>query len=247
MAAPTLSTTRTLSSIPKVIHIRAADNSVPAYHILFSLSDADFVLRSLEGTLYRIHSYTLRTTSGFFETMFTLPQPKNNPTDVLDVYEEDFALECLLKMISGLTLPKWRSISDLTRVLTLAEKWDTPGPLSVMRSALTAQQFLQNHPLHCYSIATYFGWNEEAKIASTHTLTLDLHDSAHSPLMDEMSSKDLLLLLNLHRKRRDMFRELLNSPERFAAGNRHVSVQQSFNTAADTILSALHTIAIGAG
>jgi hypothetical protein len=44
-----------------------------------------------------------------------------------------------------------------------------------------------------------------------------------------------------------MFRELLNSPERFAAGNRHVSVQHGFNTAADTILSALHTIAIGAG
>jgi len=223
MAAPTLSTVRTLTSLPKVLHIRATDASAPVYHPLFSLPDADFVIRSLQGTLYRIHSYTLRTTSGFFESMFSLPQPTNSQnSDVLDVYEDDFPLELLLKMISGLGLPKWESISDLERVLTLAEKWDTPGPLWIMRNCLTSQQFLQDHPLRCYALATHFNWGDEAKIASTHTLTLNLYDLSHIPIMDEMSSKDLLPLINLHRKRRDLFRELLDSPERFAAGNRYV-------------------------
>jgi len=248
MAAPTLSTvTQTRASIPKVIHIRAAHNSAPVYHALFSLSDADFVIRSLQGTLYRIHSYTLRTTSGFFESMFSLPQPRDSPnSDVLDVYEDDFPLELLLKMISGLALPKWESISDLVRVLALAEKWDTPGPLSIMRNALTSLQFLQDHPLRCYALAAHFNWNDEAKIASTYTLTLNLYDPSHSPVMDEMSSKDLLPLLNLHRKRRDMFRELLDSPERFAAGNRYFFSQAGFITVNDRALPVHHTTVIDA-
>ncbi|KIM35439.1 hypothetical protein M413DRAFT_32470 [Hebeloma cylindrosporum] len=220
MATPTLSTVRTVVPIPNVIHIRGSNAPAPVYHALFSLSDADFVIRSLQGTLYRIHSYTLRITSGFFESMFSLPQPKNSLiSDVLDVYEDDFPLELLLKMIIGLPIPRWKSLCDLARVLALAEKWDTPGPLSIMRNALTAPQFLHDHPLSCYSLATHFDWKEEAKIASTHTLTLNLSDPSYSLILGEMSSKDVLPLLDLHQKRRNMFRELLDSPERFAAGN----------------------------
>jgi len=247
MAAPTLSSVRTLASIPNVIHIRAADAPAPVYHALFSLSDADFVIRSLQGTLYRIHSYTLRTTSGFFASMFSLPQPRDSPnSDVLDVYEDDFPLELLLKMISGLALPKWESISDLARVLALAEKWDTPGPLLIMRNALTSLQFLQDHPLSCYALATHFNWKDEAKIASTYTLALNLYDPSHSLIMDELSSKDLLPLLNLHRKRRDMFRGLLDSPERFAAGNRYAFSKRVLVTANDGIFSVHHITAIDA-
>ncbi|CAA7263774.1 unnamed protein product [Cyclocybe aegerita] len=232
MAAPTISTIVTLSNLPKVIHIRA-DDPATQYHPLFSLPDADVVLRSLQGTLYRIHSFTLRMTSGFFETMFSLPQPKTHRPrrddldtaktelhpDVLDVYENDFPLERLLRLISGLPVPRWETMDEIERVLTLAEKWDTPGPIASIRSALNSHRFLHDHPLRCYVLATHFGWKQEAKLASTHTLTLNLYDPAHSSIIDRLSSKDLLSLLNLHRRRRDMFRELLNSPERFAAGN----------------------------
>ncbi|KAH9475535.1 hypothetical protein JR316_0012650 [Psilocybe cubensis] len=233
MTAPSLSTVRTITSSLNVLHIRADDTVCPTYHNAFSDPDADAVLRSYQGTLYRVHSYTLRTTSGLFETMFTLPQPnsrhssdceepsmsKINLPSVLDVYESDFVLERLLRLLTGLPLPRWNSIEEIERVLTVAEKWDTPGPISTMRYALSSHQFLQSHPLKCYMLATHFGWDAEAKLASTHTLTLNLNDKIHSSVIDQMTSKDLLPLLDLHRKRRDMFRELLNSPERFAAGN----------------------------
>ncbi|KDR71912.1 hypothetical protein GALMADRAFT_229404 [Galerina marginata CBS 339.88] len=232
MSAPTLSIVRTSSFAPKSTHIRAESTSSP-YHQLFSDLDADVVLRSTQGTLYRVRSYTLRTTSGFFETMFSLPQPnacvrqdrenvdriKLDLPPVLDVYEPDFALERLLRLVSGLPVLKWGSIDEVERVLTLAEKWDTPGPIATMRYALNSLQMLQNHPLKCYMLAVHFGWSAEAKLASTYTLGLNLYDSIHTPIIDQISSKDLLPLLNLHRRRRDMFRQLLNSPERFAAGN----------------------------
>lgn len=235
MSAPSYSSVRTLPAATSVLHVRA-DNSTPKHHPSFSFPDADVTLRSNQGTLYRIHSYTLRTTSGFFATMFSLPQPKRSCTlqhegradrllgssDILDVYENDFPLEILLKLMSGFPIQQWSSLAELEKVLKLAEKWDTPGPISSLRLSLTAKQFLERHPLQCYAIARHFGWDAEAKICSTHTLVLDLFDASHTPIINQMTSKDFLRLVEFHRKRRDLFRKLLDSPERFAAGNRSV-------------------------
>lgn len=209
---------------------------VAIYHPLFASPEADMTLRSLEGTLYRVPSYTLRTTSGLFETMFRLPQPAkhNNNQDrclnsdecadpkeeILDVYESDRVLAHILSLISGLSTPKWKEFGEVEQVLTVAEKWDTPGPISIIRSALASPRFLSKHALRVYALAKHFNWDYEAKLASTHTLSLNLHDPVYSSQLCEMSSKDLLPLLDLHRQRRDRFRELLNSPERFTAGNR---------------------------
>lgn len=225
MAAPSYS-----KAIP--VHVAAPIRS-QKYHPDFSLPDADIILRSLEGTLYRVHSYTLRTTSGLFYTMFNLPQPmKIAEHDVrgsrglrleeIPIYEPDFVLERILRLICGLPVPPWESYDVLECVLTVAEKWDTPGPITIIRAALTSPQFLDSDPLRLYAIATHFEWKEEAKIASKKTLKLDLHDASYAPMLEGLASKDLLSLLNLHRRRRDKFKELLDSPERFAAGNRFV-------------------------
>jgi len=242
MSAPqktTATATATTYSFPPVqgtVHVQA-DYVSPKYHPDFSDSDADVVLHSTGGRLYRVHSYTLRTTSGFFESMFSLPQPNHIPggrkqqfgfastsTTFLDVYESDFELERVLRLMCGLSIPPWGCLEELERVLHLAEKWDTPGPISVIRQSLTSSRFLASHPLRCYMIAAHFGWVTEAKLASKYTLTLNLYDSIHATVINQMTSKWLLPLLTLHRKRRDMFKDLLNSPERFSAGNRSVLV-----------------------
>ncbi|KAG5643757.1 hypothetical protein DXG03_009692 [Asterophora parasitica] len=207
------------------------------FHPEFSFPDADVILRSFEGTLYRIHSYTLRTTSGLFNTMFNLPQPPKSKIrhqgqrdqlgaeygdfepEEIPIYESDFVLERLLRLLCSIPVPSWESYDDVDRVLTAAEKWDTPGPIASIRAALTCPQFLTSDPLRLYVLAKHFDWREEAKLASTHTLKLNLHDPVHAPMLARLSSKDLLPLLNLHRKRRDMFKKLIDSPERFAAGN----------------------------
>jgi len=208
------------------------------YHPLFSYPDGDVTLRSTEGTLYRLHSYTLRTSSGLFHTIFSLPQPKtchpslnyHNLTpsdtklypDILDVYEADFPLERILKLIYGIPISRQTSLDEIETILALAEKWDTQGPIASLRSAFSSSQFLDQYPIRCYTLSRHYGWSDEAKLASTHTLALDLYDPIHAHSLNQLSSKDVLPLLNLHRKRRDMFRRLLNSPERFVAGNRYV-------------------------
>ncbi|KAF5378071.1 hypothetical protein D9615_007497 [Tricholomella constricta] len=218
------------------------------FHPEFSFPDADVILRSFEGTLYRIHSYTLRTTSGLFDTMFNLPQPprcKNGiqgqreqlgpeeygeyEPEEIPIYESDFVLERLLRLLCSIPVPSWESYDDVDRVLTAAEKWDTPGPIASIRAVLTCPQFLTSDPLRLYVLAKHFDWREEAKLASTQTLKLNLHDAIHASTLAKLSSKDLLPLLNLHRKRRDMFKKLIDSPERFAAGNSRCGVTQLDN------------------
>lgn len=215
-----------------VIKISTDASCKSSYHPLFSYPDGDLILRSTEGTLYRLHSYTLRKNSGLFDTMFSLPQPKTcrpslnyqYPTsklypDILDVYEADFPMEQILKLIYGILAPPRTSFDEIETILALAEKWDTQGPLASLRPAFSASQFLDQYSIRCYALSRHYGWNREAKLASTHTLALDLHDPIHAHSLNELSSIDLLPLLNLHRNRKDMFRRLINSPERFAAGN----------------------------
>lgn len=45
------------------------------FHPLFVAPDGDVILAAKGGeVLFRVHSFTLRMTSGFFKTMYTLPQ-----------------------------------------------------------------------------------------------------------------------------------------------------------------------------
>ena len=44
------------------------------FHPLFASPEGDVVLSARGGrTYFRVHSYTLKTTSGFFRTMYNLP------------------------------------------------------------------------------------------------------------------------------------------------------------------------------
>lgn len=44
------------------------------FHGLFSSPEADVILAAKDSVLFRVHSQTLKTTSGFFRTMYSLPQ-----------------------------------------------------------------------------------------------------------------------------------------------------------------------------
>jgi hypothetical protein len=208
--------------------------AAPICDPLFSPAGADMTLRSLEGTLYRVHTPMLRSNSGFFNTLLSLPQTDMQQENggpvipsgleaILDVYENDFPVKTLLCLMSGILVPRWETIDAFERILHLAEKWDTPGPIDFLRSALVAHQFIENYPLRCYRLATHFNWGAEAKLASSHSLTLDIFNPIHRDTLDQLSSMDLLSLFNLHRERQVMFRELLHCPERFVAGNRSVT------------------------
>jgi hypothetical protein len=68
---------------------------------------------------------------------------------------------------------------------------------------------LSEHPLRIYTVARRYGWEEEAKLASTETLKLNIHAPEHRPLLSRLSTEALLDLFDLHRERRDALRTRL--------------------------------------
>jgi hypothetical protein len=190
------------------------------FHPTFSSPCGDIVLRCRD-TFYRIPSYVLRRTTKLLQEDW---KTSNNGVAAGGSYihmvldEDEKAVERVLRLISGLETPRCESFDELERSMFLAEKWGAPGPLSVLRYAITAPMCLDD-PIRLYGLACRYDWRPEARIASRCTLTFDLFDEENQEALQQVSSRDLLLLLHFHRLRRDRFKEMLDTGEAFEAGN----------------------------
>ncbi|KAJ7859461.1 hypothetical protein B0H14DRAFT_2746430 [Mycena olivaceomarginata] len=116
----------------------------------------------------------------------------------IPVGEKDLVLERVLRMMCGLELPRWTSFD---------EKWDTPGPLSVVRTAITAPLFADD-PLR-----------RESAAVLPHTLKLQLLSGSHDDVLCRLSSRGLLSLISFHDRCKTRFRDALDGTDLFAAGN----------------------------
>lgn len=76
------------------------------FHELFNDPDSDIVLKSSDGILFKAHISTLRRTSTFFGTMFSLPAPAQNTlSTVLILDEPSNLISPALQMIYGFAFP----------------------------------------------------------------------------------------------------------------------------------------------
>lgn len=68
--------TSSLPVVPRENDSDAQDTSIiDKLHPAFSSPEGDVILSARGGqTFFRVHSYTLKTTSGFFKEMYSLPQ-----------------------------------------------------------------------------------------------------------------------------------------------------------------------------
>ncbi|KAF9038410.1 hypothetical protein BDP27DRAFT_1347783 [Rhodocollybia butyracea] len=167
---------------------------------------------------FRLHSHNLKIASGFFRQMFMLPQ--NTQLDnngILYLEEDEVTLENLFRMISGLSVPPIDSYDLVDPLLDAIEKYDTPGPLSIVR-LLVMTPALLNEPFRLYAVACRFGWDDEAQYASSQTLAYDLHCPDVRPYLTRLSTNALLRLLDLHRSRREGLRQRLDDPPFVSGG-----------------------------
>ncbi|KAJ7289405.1 hypothetical protein C8J57DRAFT_1628257 [Mycena rebaudengoi] len=188
------------------------NDAPPRYDPAFSEPDADTVLRSIEGTLYRVPAFVLRRTSGYFAaTLPVTPDSSANNSNAdaaIPIREPDAVLAHVLRLMCGLPAAPPPSFDAVEDVLALIERWDAPGPLSAVRSAITRPVLLAE-PLRLYAAAVRFGWAEEARLAARLTLTLALHAGEHRDVLSRLPAKHLMELLGLHRGRRDALQGML--------------------------------------
>ncbi|KAF7968590.1 hypothetical protein HWV62_30033, partial [Athelia sp. TMB] len=168
-------------------------NTSATYDPAFTEEDATIVLTSSDGTNYRLHPFTLRTTSGFFRHMMTLPpgssrnrSVQGSESDQITLSEGSDVLGRLLKMISGLPLERQGSAEEVQAVLAAAKKYDMPGPIDTIRSSFTSSSKFMEDPLITYAIAARNGWDEVAQLASSHTINECLQDEEHQLLLQQI-------------------------------------------------------------
>lgn len=125
--------------------------------------------------------------------------------------EDAEVLEPLLRMICGLPLQLTKSCDLIEKVLFVAEKYEMPGPVSIIRLFSTTP-FLVEQPLRLYSFACRYGWEEEVKVASNRTLKIDLFDPAYQDTLKQLPSKALLEILNLRQRRKELYVLLFHIP-----------------------------------
>jgi len=203
----------------------SAEPKGPRFHPLFSF-DADVVLGSRDGVLFRVPSTTLKMTSAWFRTMFTLPQPSPPAssrsrdikprdtvvdTEIIGLDEDSRTLEPLFRMICGLEIPALDTWDAVEPVLYAAEKYEMPGPASIVRALLRTPAFA-DEPLRLYAAACHFGWAEDARTASTRSLSVNLYESKNRPALLRLRTADLLALFELHHERRKQFRQRIAEP-----------------------------------
>lgn len=189
----------------------ATDSETRSYDPAFAEDDANIILRSADGIYYRVSAYTLRTTSGFFRTMMNLPQTTAHQNDdIIVLTESSKVLGTLLRMVGGMEFSWWKSLDELEDLLTAAEKYDMPGPRMIIHGHIITSP-APEETLRLYAIAARFEWEEQAKLASKHTLSIPIHDDAHAIALGAIPSSYLLRLFHLHRTRSNAFVALIKS------------------------------------
>ena len=115
--------------------------------------------------------------------------------------DEEAVLEHLLRMVGG--LPLLPITGDVVEpLLHAAEAYEMPGPMSIVRLAVTSSP-LADDPLRMYAICSRYEWEEEMRFFSNRSLTYNLHDPTHFDILQRLSGHSLLRLFGLHRSRRE--------------------------------------------
>lgn len=194
-----------------------------------SSTPSSLTLISREGTLYHVDANILRLNSNLFDTMLTLPAPghcssKEAVRDTsIEVFEQDATLSQFLRLVDGGSI-RWTRIENAYPILELVEKWDCTLLLRRLRDQLSLSHIPRTQPLRFFALAHHFEWTEEARQASTYTLSLDLEAPEHAVIMEQLPRRAAQSLLDLRRQRSAQFRRLLDNPTRFPGGNSYVSL-----------------------
>jgi len=172
------------------------------------------LLLSSDDVKHSVHRCILAAASPFFEDMFSLPQPTAHPQQedghpVIPMTESDSVLRDLLRFVYPVSHPTISSLDELVAILGAAIKYDFLGAISCLRKQLISPTFLKDDPMRVFAIASRYDFEDEARVASGHTLSIAILDSPLSDDLRFMSAHSYHRLLQLHKKRSEDAQALL--------------------------------------
>jgi len=148
--------------------------------------------------------------------LFSLPQPEcdaDKHVPVLDVPESAAVIDPLLRFLYPVPDPEVANLDLLVAIMSAASKYDMVGVINRLRVLLVSPTFLEKMPVRVFAIASRFDLEEEAKLASKHTLRVRVLDAPLCEDLRHISAYAYHRLLDLHRGRGDAARQLLCAPD----------------------------------
>jgi hypothetical protein len=180
------------------------------FHPEFSHEDENIVLCSTDEIRFLTYKVILRQASGFYRDTLSLPQSSVTGSgdkvtvDFVALDEDGETIADILRMICGRAVRKLDFLNVIEPLLYAAEKYDMPGPISIIREAAWANTALD--PFRVYALSCRYGWQDLAKMSSTRTLTSDIADSAVLDKLQRITDTTALMkLLQLHLQRKRDF------------------------------------------
>ncbi|THH05705.1 hypothetical protein EW145_g4597 [Phellinidium pouzarii] len=171
---------------------------------LFTATDADVVLRTSDNVQFRVYHHILSEASPFFKDLFSLPQgdlADSTVAPIVDVSESAEVMEGILRLIYPKQDPVINSLDELSPLLAAATKYDIVRATETLRRLLVSPRFVEKEPTRVYAIACRHDLEAEARVASKHTLRINILDCPLSDDLKHITAWSYHRLLDLHRQR----------------------------------------------
>lgn len=165
----------------------------------FQALDADAILRSSDGKELLVHKLILSLASPVFQGLFSLPQPKDpapTHTPIVDVPESSDILKPFIQCLYPLPPPEVSDVAMWMDLYITADKYNAEVVTELLKVILIPR-FLETSPFRVYALASRWGLEEEAKIASERTLSFDIlteFPQEDAELMDGVAGQKLYQL-----------------------------------------------------
>jgi len=209
----------------------------------FDAPDADVILRSSDGKDFRVHKVILNLASPVFQGMFDLPQPTNPSPQIptIDIPEPSDILQPFVQYLYPRSPPEIVDLSVWAALYAIADKYNVEVVMGLLRGMLISR-FLETSPLRVYALASHLGFEEEAKIASRGTLTMDISEGfpeEDAKLMGTVACQKLYLL---HIQRREKARALVaNRPYQLSDNHRCMCPPMDFSALTHVLSQRMST------
>lgn len=150
-----------------------------------SRSVGDCIIRTPDGTEFKVVKAILYLGSTVFRDMFDIPQVGHESKDeanipFIPVEEDPETIQALLRLLYPIEPPPINSLSLARKLVTACDKYfvNTAKVQLHLKGILSDRQSMKENPVACYSLSWKLGMEEEAIAASRYTHSVDLSDNA---------------------------------------------------------------------
>jgi hypothetical protein len=169
--------------------------------------DADITLRSSDQVDYNVHKVILSTSSPFFKSMFSLPQPtasfsrpeKHHP--IVDIPENSTTVNSLLTFIYPVVseAPEFDSLDDILDALAAAKKYEMAAASQRLEQQFAKSKFIKRDPVVAFCAAYSRKLGDAARIAAKASLKYPMNLDKIAEKLQNVDGVAFYLLYRFHR------------------------------------------------